>query len=635
MDRRGGSVRVQNTAWKTQHMRAAFIKNLPVLLALFLSPMIRAEPGPPTDGPSVLKGAIIDSATRLPTACTVNIVDSQGHTILETESFQAGFRCDGTFVKRLPAGRTRILVTRGFETLAEERVLDLAPGRPSEVRIELYRRVDLRRHGWFAGDSHDHMNHGERTIPVDFDMVALAARAEDLQYLCLAQDWSVDEPIPEKLEAELSRRSTVDCTLIWNLEAPKNYYRGDAGRCLGHCWNLALRGRTPEGADVISLLMQASAYDYQSDKPPFANFESHRLIHDQGGAVFYTHPARWWTGPWGGQGGYPRQERMRVSNMAVELPLDTLIGPTFDGLDIITGSGEHEADALAFELWCMLLNHGYRVAATASSDACFDRRGGGIPGIARVYTCTDPGQPFSLAGVAQAMDRGRTFVTTGPLLLASLDRRPPGSSFPAGQAAHTLSLEAWACGTDTNGLGKLEILRNGKPFWSQDWPQPTPSLQTNVSLVESQEAWYCVRLLGTPPRKQSAVSGAFFFESKPYEPPSPVPVRAKISLRDAATGASLSGQVREVTFHGITPQAGNPHAIDRDGTPIAVPGTVRLRAEVPGYQRLTLSPFLDDPELLRAVTELEAKDLAQWETFERLRNLLARVKLTFRLERVP
>ena len=27
---------------------------------------------------------------------------------------------------------------------------------------------------------------------------------------------------------------------------------------------------------------------------------------------------------------------MRVSNMAVELPLDTLIGPTFDGLDVIT-----------------------------------------------------------------------------------------------------------------------------------------------------------------------------------------------------------------------------------------------------------------------------------------------------------
>jgi len=34
-------------------------------------------------------------------------------------------------------------------------------------------------------------------------------------------------------------------------------------------------------------------------------------------------------GAWGGRGGYPKRERMRVSNMAVELPLDTVIGPTY------------------------------------------------------------------------------------------------------------------------------------------------------------------------------------------------------------------------------------------------------------------------------------------------------------------
>ena len=618
---------------KNQSMRVAFVYILPVLLAVLSSAVMRAESGAGTGGSGVLRGAIIDAATRLPTACTVKIVDSQGHTILESESFTDGFRCDGNFVKHLPVGRTRLLVTRGFETLAEERVLDLPPDRESEVRIALQRRVDLRHRGWFAGDSHDHMNHGERTLPVDFDMVALAARAEDLQYLSLAQDWSMDQPTPEKLEAELGVRSTAACALAWNLEAPKNYYRGDAGRCLGHCWTLALGGRTSGGEDVISLLLRASAHDYQADKPSFANFESHQLIHDQGGAVFYTHPARWWTGPWGGQGGYPKQERMRVSNLAAELPLDTLIGPTYDGLDVITGSGEHEANTLAFELWCLLLNHGYRVAATASSDACFDRRGGAVPGIARVYTF--PGQAFSLPAVAQAMARGRTFVTTGPLLLVSLDQQPPGSAFPIGKGERTLTIEAWACGAGTNGLAKLEILRNGKPFWNRDWPQPIPGLQTNVSLIESQEAWYCVRLFGTDPRKPGAVSGAFFFESKPYAPPPPVPAQVRISLCDAATGAPLSGMVSEVTFHGTAPQAEKPRAIARGGATLTVPGTARLRAQAPGYQPLTLSPFLDNPELLRAVTELEAKDLVRWETFERLRQLLAQVQLTFRLAPLP
>jgi hypothetical protein len=302
-------------------------------------------------------------------------------------------------------------------------------------------------------------------------------------------------------------------------------------------------------------------------------------------------------------------------------------------LDIITGSGEQEANALAFELWCMLLNHGYRLAATASSDACFDRRGGGVPGIARIYAF--PGPHFSLTAVAQAITQGHTFVTTGPLLLASLDQKPPGSTFPPGQGEHNLSLEAWACGSDTNGLAKIEILRNGKLFSSHQWPQPILSLKTNISLVEHQDAWYCVRLFGTDPRRQCAVSGAFFFESKPYVTPSPAPARVTVTLCDSNSGASLSGTVSEITFQGTAPQAGSSHSIPREGIAITVPGTVRLCAEVPGYQRLTLSPFLDNPELLKTVTGLEAKDLAQWDTFERIRAMLGQAKLTFRLARAP
>jgi len=169
-----------------------------------------------------------------------------------TESFLDGFRCAGQFEKRLPAGKTRVRVTRGFECAAEECVVTLSPDAASEVRLKLHRRVDLRRRGWYAGDSHDHMIHGERTIPVGFDSVALSARAEDLQYLSLAQAWTIERPTPESLAAELDSRSTPDCRLTWNLEAPKNYYRGDAGKCLGHCWNVAVRGRTPEGLNVIA-----------------------------------------------------------------------------------------------------------------------------------------------------------------------------------------------------------------------------------------------------------------------------------------------------------------------------------------------------------------------------------------------
>ncbi|HTL18144.1 MAG TPA: CehA/McbA family metallohydrolase, partial [Patescibacteria group bacterium] len=385
---------------------------------------------------ATLRGVITDEQTGQLSPCTVAITNAKGQLVLDGESFRGGFRCSGEFNRVLPPGHTHIRVSRGPETQAIERDLDLLGGQTAELKLALHRNIDLRKRGWWAGDSHVHMLHGERTWPVSFDFVATTAKAQDLQYLSLAQAWQIDKATPEALQAQLQPRSTPRCVLTWNLEAPKNYYKGDAGRCLGHCWNLGLRGRTTEGADVIRVLLEASAWDYESEKQTFMNFESHRLIHEQGGAVFYTHPARWWMGPWGGKAGYPKVEQMRVSNMAVELPLDTILGPTFDGVDVITGSGEFETNDKAFELWTMLLNHGYRLAATGSSDACFDRPGGAIPGIPRTYTYS-PGE-FSIEKVTRATAAAHTFVTTGPLLLASIDGKPPGSAFKLGNQKHIL-----------------------------------------------------------------------------------------------------------------------------------------------------------------------------------------------------
>lgn len=488
----------------------------------------------PDETLGVLRGTVLDRDTGQPTPCTVSLVDAVGATVMERDSFRGGFRCDGQFTKRLPAGRTRLRITRGFETRAVEQFVEVVAGRTTEVEVRLERVVDLRRRGWYAGDSHDHMIHGERTIPVDFDFVALTARAEDLHYLSLAQAWVLSNATPEKLEAELGRRSTPACALTWNLEAPKNYYRGDAGRCLGHCWTLGLRGRTDRGEDVIGLLLEASAHDYESDKPSYANFESHQLIRAQGGTVFYTHPARWWTGSWGGQGGYPKQERMRISNLAVELPLDTLIGPTFDGVDLITGNGEFAANAMAFDLWCLLLNHGYRVAGTASSDACFDRPGGATPGVARTYTYV--AEDFSFPAVARATAQGRTFVTTGPLLLVSVDGQPAGSVFAADGHPRNLQIEAWASGADPGGLSRLEILRNGRLVQTHPFAPAASAFVTNVPIAETETAWYCVRAFGRDPQRQRAISGAFFFDATPHRAPAPVPARVRVRLQDALSG---------------------------------------------------------------------------------------------------
>lgn len=574
---------------------------------------------------------IRDGITGAPVSCTVTIIDSQGKSIVENTSFKGGFRCAGEFVKRLPTGRTRIRITRGLETKAVEREVELQPDRTNEVQCTLERLVDLRGRGWYAGDSHVHMLHGERTVPVDFDFVALSARAEDLQYLCLAQDWIIKPATPEALEAALGPRSTRDCQLTWNLEAPKNYYKGDAGRCLGHCWNIGMRGRTLERRNVIEELMEASAWDYESDKATYANFESHKLIHRQGGAVFYTHPARWWLGSWGGQGGYPRLEHMRVSNMAVELPLDVLLGPTFDGLDVLTGPGEHEANAKAFELWALLLNHGYHLAATASSDACFDRSGGGIPGAARTYTFLPEG--FSFPAVARATAAGKTFATTGPLLVVDLDHAPPGTSLIPGPKQHLLSIEAWSSGDDSAGLSRVELIRNGTVFKQFPFKEGLFFFHTNLPVLEAGPAWYSVRAFEGMANNRIAVTGAFYFARPASHPPKPVSAQVHVQILDAISGEPLAATLTEVTFEGRIGRDGKRHSIPRGQNLVTVPGIVRLRAESKGYAPQTLSPVLDDPNLIKTVTGFSDTDLLDWHTFDRLREQLEDVRLVFRLER--
>ena len=578
---------------------------------------------------AILQATVRDEFTGQPSACTVAITDAKGHLLTETDSFKTGFRCEGQFTKKLPPGTTRIRITRGFETRFLEQELDLKPASTNELTFILRRICDLRKRGWYGGDSHVHMLHGERTVPVSFDFVALTARAEDLQYLSLAQAWEIADPTPEALETELRPRSRPDCMLTWNLEAPKNYYKGDARRCLGHCWNLGLSGRTAEGSNVINMLQEASAWDYESQKPTYANFESHQLIHKQGGAVFYTHPERWWTGSWGGRGGYPKVDRMRVSNMAVELPLDTILGPTFDGLDVITGPGEAEANEKAFQLWVMLLNHGYRIAATGSSDACFDRPGGAAPGVPRTYTFVSDG--FSLPKITRATAAGHTFVTTGPLLVATLDGQPPGSSFGLGTRQHTLAVEAWAAGESAEGLERMDVLRDGETFRQYVFSDHPDSIRTNFNFQEENQHWYCVRLWESGPKRMQAITSAFYFGEG-----SPVPASAAIvhvKILDGISGQLQKGTVTEVTFFGTIGRDGKRHTLSTGEERLQVPGTVRLRAEAPGYEPVILSPVLDNSALVNMVTSLSDTNLLEWKTFEEMRQKLAGVEMEFKLRR--
>jgi len=582
-----------------------------------------------TASAGALRVKVVSTDTGAVIPCSVALHGANGELVIENRSYTAGFRSSGEFQKELPAGPARLVISRGFDFVAETRDVNIRSGETAELEVRLRRRTPLRRLGWLCGDHHVHMTHGESRIRVDFDYLALAARAEGLDCLSVAQSWNLPDPTADAAEGECRRVSTADCMLAWNLEAPKNYYRGDASRCIGHCWFAGARPSPTIAAELLGL----SAQDYESNKTPTPNFESHALIHREGGVIAYTHPCRWWTGEWGGQGGYPVEQRKFISNLAAELPFDTVAGPTYDAIDILMQTHEKQVNAQGLAVWFLLLNRGYRVRASTSSDATFDNEGRGTPGKVRLYTRVD-GAP-SMPAVAEAIRAGRSFVTSGPLVLFDVDGRGPGESIVSGRPArHVARIRAWASGIPGEHLSAIELIRNGEVVKTLRVAAGETSFEAEHSWIEEGNAWMVVRCFGRDRDNQVAITNPVFFDRPGFTPPQPARAAVRIEVSDAAAGRRLGGTCEVVEMVGREARPLFRREF-RDGVlELEAPATARLRVESPGFRPLTRSVFLDSAPILDATLAMRAERLLDWSTYEGMRRLLREVRLTFPMAKV-
>ena len=572
---------------------------------------------------ATISGRILDAATGQVIAATVSIRTSSGEIISDHPSFKSGFRCAGAFEKEIEPGETEITVTRGFDYLPVSRRITAREGEHRTLTFDLRRRSPLRGEGWYASDHHAHMIHGERSTLVDFPYVALAGRSEGLDFLSVAQAWNLPEPTPENLERATRAVSTPDFFLSWNLEAPKNYFRGDAGQCLGHGWTVGMRGRTRDGRDAVAELLEINAHDYESDKPSFANFESHALIHSLGGFVSYTHPVRWWTGTWGGKGIYPVEEQKFISNMATELPFDTIAGPTYDSIDILMPPQERAANAAALQLWFLLLNHGYHVLASASSDATFDNPGRGIVGAVRMYTRVD-GAP-DLAKLTAAMKARQSFVTSGPLLTLEVGGLGSGHVLEPAARARKTRIRAWA-----DRLSRVELVRNGSIVRKFDVPAESDEFSVELDLKETERAWYIARCYGSD-ESQVAITNPVWFEPAGWQAPTSTPARVTAVVLDSRTGEALDGKVEIVHMVGKEPVIESETGLHGGTASFSAPGTSRVSVRVPGYKPAMQSIFLDYAPLREMATNMRPTQLTDWGTFERVQESLQHVVLEFRM----
>lgn len=354
-----------------------------------------------------------------------------------------------------------------------------AAGTP-EVRVEPY-YPELREMGWFKGDFHAHLIHGENIYFGNLPLFAFAARAEHYDWLWCSSRFANDGDVTDyKRLAE--RLSDKNFLLRLNTEFPKNWR--------GHVGNL--------GVEPMTIF---------TDTECVTNFElARRYIDAEGGVAIPVHPL---------YNDIIREENGRPYSWMTgkEVFLWLLCAPEMmPCLDLFYNDNTPGAS----EFWYMLLNLGYRIGCTATSDAAFDV--GRTPGDERGATFVRMGA-LTETELLKGLRERRTVVTwDGAVVLMEIDGFTSGDILRPDGTLRRGRLTVY----DRPGKEiDLKLIRNGCAVRSFSGRIPAEGTRYfEFEFVEREVAWYLVELRekGTPDRIRSAASPIYFRDERFREP---------------------------------------------------------------------------------------------------------------------
>ena len=132
------------------------------------------DSGTPTAARVYLIGA--DARSHVPEGAHARIV---GGDYAQPYAGEQYFYAGGSFRIRLPQGRTRVEVVKGFEYRSVTKEFELGGSAKPNLTIRLERWADMAEKGWYSGDVHVHLNAINNEVIQPSDMMRIA-QAEDL-----------------------------------------------------------------------------------------------------------------------------------------------------------------------------------------------------------------------------------------------------------------------------------------------------------------------------------------------------------------------------------------------------------------------------------------------------------------------
>lgn len=468
------------------------------------------------EGPEVgrLRITIRDARTGQPALCRVNVVGPDGNYYEPKEShlkihsltgqwpkwpkgwgnrpgkapiryFGRFFYCTGKATVEVPAGSVRIQVWKGFEYRPETLTTQAAPGKTQDVELTLARTAPMSDHGYWSGDPHIHI---PRKNDADERVILDLLEAEDIHF---STPLAYNEPAGSYIGMMDKMASPQLC----GLGQPSVLTRGDyaivssqeyRSRTYGHINLFMLDRLVLEGQTVNA-----------DNWPPFGHVA--RDARANGGIAFYAH------------GGY-----------AKEIYADVVQG-NIDGVELLQ-FGVYRGIGLID--WYRMLNCGFRIPAMGACDYPACRKLGDCKTYVHAPRATDRREPPTIEAWLRGMADGRSFFTTGPLLLLEIDGNRPGARIDAhGDGPHTVTARV-RVRSEVAPVTNVQLLVNGRILREMKVPAAESQdrwlkFEQRVQLAES--AWIAARAfslsrLGTPDAEAHANPVYVYVNGKvPYD----------------------------------------------------------------------------------------------------------------------
>lgn len=363
-------------------------------------------------------------------------LESRVHDVTTgTDQFYTG----GEQVFDLSPGGYRIRAFKGPEYEISDRAFAVAEGRTVEVEIELERWIDMPAAGWFGADDHLHI---PRPHPAFDDIILRWMAAEDLHVanllqMGLAQDLHITP-----------QRSF----------GPDSLARGDAG--------LVASGQENPRTHVAghAIILGASEYiDFPQRYLSYGLF--FREARRQGGISGFAH--------WGLGGA--------DEGLAVWGPRRLV-----DFLEVL-GFG-----VPYYATWYDLLDVGLRITPTAGTDyPC----GPYLPGRDRFYTLV--GEELTWDSWLAAVERGRTFVTNGPMLELTVEDGTVGDEILLERPGEVRISGRVRFDPERDAVDSLELVQGGAVVERVERASRAGLLEFDIQLPIESSTWLALRAGGS------------------------------------------------------------------------------------------------------------------------------------------